>query len=402
MNTQLVALAESYVVNFLKTNLPAQTIFHSISHTQDVVATVKLLADKEEVSEEDALCVQIAAWFHDTGYAKGSANHEEHSITEVVSFLETHKIEANFIEKIVCCIKATEMPQAPKNKIEQILCDADLQHIATDAFETRSKLLRTEWDLLEGREMTDVEWYECNANFLKKHNFYTDYAFRNWTATKANNILANEKKLKKAIEKAALDSKSNSKTKKEVSGNTKNRIKADKTIETMYRVTLRNHIKLSDIADTKANILLSVNAIILSLALANLFPKLDKPDNAYLITPTIVFLLTAVTSMIFAIISTRPKVTSGTFTDKDVADKKVNLLFFGNFHKMPLEVFDKGIFTLIEDKEYLYKSLNKDLYFLGIVLARKYRLLRLTYSIFMIGIIASVIAFGVAFYNLGL
>ena len=171
----------------------------------------------------------------------------------------------------------------------------------------------------------------------------------------------------------------------------------DRGIETMYRVTLRNHIKLSDIADTKANILLSVSAIILSIALSTLFPKLDKPDNYYLIYPTLLFLLVSVVTMIFSILSTRPKVTSGTFTKEDVTNRKVNLLFFGNFHKMPLEDFQEGMTELMNDRDYLYKSLMKDLYFLGIVLDKKYRLLRIAYTIFMVGIIISVLAFVIAF-----
>ena len=101
--------------------------------------------------------------------------------------------------------------------------------------------------------------------------------------------------------------------------------------------------------------------------------------------------------MIFSILSTRPKVTTGKFTKEDVAQKKVNLLFFGNFHKMPLEDFQDGMLEIMNDRDYLYKSLMKDLYFLGIVLEKKYRLLRIAYNIFMVGIIVSVVAFVVAF-----
>ncbi|WP_354680783.1 Pycsar system effector family protein, partial [Mariniflexile fucanivorans] len=92
-----------------------------------------------------------------------------------------------------------------------------------------------------------------------------------------------------------------------------------------------------------------------------------------------------------------PSITSGKFTKEDVANKKVNLLFFGNFHKMTLPEFEEGITQVMNDKDYLYSSMTKDLYFLGKVLDRKYRILRWTYSIFMIGIIVSVIAFAVSY-----
>jgi len=403
MNSLMIKAAEDYVVNYLKQNLPTGTVYHNISHTEEVVKATTTLLENSKILEEDKECVLIAAWFHDVGYVNGVKNHEDLSKKEVLLFLKENNFDEEKFQKITACIEATKMPQAPKNEIERILCDADLFHITKTSFKEDSSLLRLEWELLEHKIMSDIEWHQCNSDFLQKHNFHTDFAFRNWSPLKAINISTNEKSLKKAIEKQKeTELKLEQKKKKGELKKKAMSMKPDKTIETMYRVTLRNHIKLSDIADTKANILLSVNAIILSLALSNLFPKLDKPDNHYLIIPTLIFLLTAVISMIFAIISTKPKVTSGTFTQEDIDNKKVNLLFFGNFYKMPLDVFDKSIFTLIDDKEYLYKSLNKDLYFLGIVLARKYKLLRMTYTIFMTGIILSVISFGLAFYNLGL
>jgi len=131
--------------------------------------------------------------------------------------------------------------------------------------------------------------------------------------------------------------------------------------------------------------------------ISNLIPKLDNPSNGYLIYPTVIFILFSITSMVLSVIATRPNVTRGEFTRDDVKNKKVNLLFFGNFHKMKLEDYEWAIGEMLQDKEYIYSALTKDLYFLGLVLDRKYKLLRITYNVFMIGIIVSVIAFGVFF-----
>jgi hypothetical protein len=197
-------------------------------------------------------------------------------------------------------------------------------------------------------------------------------------------MLDEQKMLKKAKKKEKLKAKLKDES-------------PEKGVQSMFRITLRNHIKLSDIADTKANILLSVNAIIISLALSNLIPKLDNPSNAYLIVPTIIFIIFSITSMILSVLATRPNVTGGKFTREDVEQKKVNLLFFGNFHKMSLTDFEWAINEMMQDKDYIYSALTKDLYFLGIVLDRKYRILRVTYTVFIIGIIASVIAFAIFF-----
>lgn len=100
--------------------------------------------------------------------------------------------------------------------------------------------------------------------------------------------------------------------------------------------------------------------------------------------------------MVMSILATKPNVTSGQFTEEEVTSKKVNLLFFGNFHKMKLAEYEWAMAELIKDKDYIYSSLTKDLYFLGIVLERKYRLLRWTYTIFMTGMVLSVIVFAIA------
>ncbi len=170
----------------------------------------------------------------------------------------------------------------------------------------------------------------------------------------------------------------------------------DRGVDTLFRVTLNNHTRLSDIADSKANILLSVNAIVISIALSTLVPKLGSPKNEYLLLPSIVMLLSSVVSIIFAILATKPNVTYESFNEEDVKNKKVNLLFFGNFYQMSLEAYDDAMQELMKDRDYVYTSLTRDLYYLGKVLERKYRLLSITYTIFMIGTILSVLTFAYA------
>ena len=197
-------------------------------------------------------------------------------------------------------------------------------------------------------------------------------------------------KLKKELKKTL---KKEDKVEKEKSKENK----SEKSAETLFKITSTNHLKLSYIADRKANILLSVNAIILSISLSQLIPKLDNIDNAFLVYPTMIFVSFSVISIILSVIVTRPSVTSGKFTKEDIVNKKVNLLFFGNFHKMELNEFEEGLKQMANDKEYMFSAMTKDLYFLGKVLDRKYRLLRLNYTVFMIGIIVSVLAFAISY-----
>lgn len=386
-----------YIFGLFKNELPPQVVYHNYDHTIQVVNNVIEIGEAENISLENLELLQLAAWFHDTGFVKGFENHEEKSKEILNDYLVGKNFSSEKIEKIGALIDATKMPQNPSNKLEKIICDADLYHLGTDSFTEKSNLLRSEWEQLCNKYLSDVEFLTGNEKFLNEHKFFTDYAFGKLNEQKIANWLKVKKDLNKTIAKNEEFALKNKLKKEEIKRKKDKDERPERGIETMYRVTLKNHIKLSDIADTKANILLSVSAIILSIALSTLFPKLDKADNYYLIYPTLFFLFVTVVTMIYSILSTRPKVTTGKFTKEDVANKKVNLLFFGNFHKMSLEDFQEGMTELMNDRDYLYKSLMKDLYFLGIVLEKKYRLLRIAYTIFMVGIIISVIAFVIAF-----
>jgi hypothetical protein len=112
--------------------------------------------------------------------------------------------------------------------------------------------------------------------------------------------------------------------------------------------------------------------------------------------PTVMLVAVCLSAMTFAILATRPSISGGEFTEDDIRQKKANLLFFGNFYRMKHEDYQWGMNELLKDKEYLYNSMIKDIYFLGVVLAKKYRYLRIAYTIFMWGLIATVIAFIIA------
>ena len=372
----LIVEIEKYVNSLLSEKLHSNYLYHNLAHTQRVVENVKEISENLEVSVIDVENLEIAAWFHDVGFIESGENHEEKSVKIAVDFLKSHNLSEDRLQTITELILATKMNSVPKTILEKILRDADAAHLSSKDFFNYNSLLRKEWELVLG------------------NRYYTDYALKNWTKDKEKNlskILKNQKKFKKDNKKFQQ--------KEEALNIKKNKsLVPERGVETMFRVALRNHITLSDIADTKANILLSVNAIIVSLALSSLLPKLDNPSNSHLFIPSIIFIIFTVISIVLSILATRPNVTEGKFTKEDVANKKVNLLFFGNFHQMKLEDFEWGISEMMQDRDYLYGSLTKDLYFLGLVLNRKYKLLRITYTVFMTGIIVSVLAFAFSFY----
>ena len=394
----LIAEAEKYVIHLLNEKLDNTFVYHNLGHTQLVVEKTKELAELSNLNDTDKNNLIISAWFHDTGFTESIEKHEEKSVEIATDFLKKHNVSENEINSISALILATKLNYKPKTLSEKIIRDADCAHIGSKNFNDITVLLRKEWELNCNKTLTEDEWLEENINFLTHtHRFYTDAASANWDKTKSKNLSQLIKKQKKFKE----DNSKLKQKKKELDFKKSKIEMPERGIETMFRVTLKNHITLSNIADTKANILLSVNAIIVSLVLSNLVSKLDNPSNHYLIIPTVIFVLFTVISIILSILATRPNVTSGKFTKEDVANKKVNLLFFGNFHKMSLKDFEWAMGEMMQDRDYLYSSMKKDLYFLGLVLDKKYKILRLTYSVFMVGIIVSVIAFAFAFQTSG-
>ncbi len=162
-------------------------------------------------------------------------------------------------------------------------------------------------------------------------------------------------------------------------------------ISDMYRTSYRTHVELSGLADNKSNIMISINGIIISIILASISPKIDS--NPWLLLPTAVLLLTCLGSMVYAVLSARPRVSKEVVTLDDVRANRANILFFGNFYTMEREEYVEGLEELMQDSQRLYDNMSRDLHGLGVVLARKYRLLRYAYNIFMVGLILSVFSF---------
>ncbi|WP_312322415.1 Pycsar system effector family protein [Soonwooa sp.] len=394
----IVNKAEQYVIQLFKDKLSPVYSFHNLEHTKRVVAATELLATEEHVNEKDKEILTLAAWFHDVGYCQTCAVHENVGMQEAETFLKQENVSTEEIEAVKQLILATSLGYTPQNLLEKIMKDADGSHIGSKDFFSITESLRQECKQVYQKKISKLDWANTNLQFLTQtHHFYTDFAKKNWEETKAENI---EKTIEQIAELIEDKDKKNKSDDEKALLNKKKLEKIDspeRGIETMFRVTMNNHTRLSQIADSKANILLSVNAIIISVALSTIIPKLDSPKNAHLVIPTFVMIGFSVASIIMAIMSTRPKISSGTFTRKEIEERKVNLLFFGNFHKMPIDEYMWAMKEMMKDRTYLYDSLVKDLYYLGIVLNRKYKLLRTTYTIFTVGILVSVLTFYLAF-----
>jgi len=385
---ELLGKAVSFVKEAASNCSTGSLHYHNMEHTEMVVAAAKQIGNHYQLDERDFFIVVTAAWFHDIGYCKGAREkHEEKGAELAGSFLREHKVPADIIQAVANCIMATQMPQRAATFLEEIVCDADMFHLGTDDFPERNKLMRKEAEAVCQKEIPKDEWRKGTIKLLQQQHYYTDYC----------KLLLNDKKqqyLDKLLEKQA--SKTTTENPVTIMSTTMETPKEKskdpgRGIETMFRITSGNNQRLSDMADNKAHILITVNSIILSAIISLVLRKLD--EHSFLTYPTFALLTVSVITIVVCILATRPSIPRGVFSQQDVDDKKVNLLFFGNFYNMNLDDYAAGMQKVMADKDFLYSTLIKDVYSQGVVLGRKYKLLRLAYNIFMFGLVISVLGF---------
>ncbi len=392
---QLLEDVKNEMIRFFHTHENPGLVYHNLSHTQAVVASAAQIARHYKLDDRDFFVVCAAAWFHDAGYyINGAVDHERHGAELAVTFLKQQQADDSVINDVRSCIMATCMPQQPVSLLQKIVADADLYHLGTERFLELNKKMRKEAEWRKGEKISKPDWRQSTLRLLESHHYHTDYVRGLLEQGKQANIhLLKEKETELPSSQPSVMTEQGPIPEAAIAKKAKTE-RPERGIETMFRISSNNHQRLSDMADNKANIMITTTSIILSVLLSVLLRKLE--DNPHLIIPTVLLLAVCVTTLVFSILATRPALPEGRFTSQDISDKKVNLLFFGNFFRMSYEEYNKGMQQMMNDRDFLYGSLTRDVYSQGVVLGRKYRLLRKGYNVFMFGIIISVLAFIVA------
>ncbi len=198
---------EHYVSNVYKQNHQKQLTYHNLNHTRNVVAAAEKIGGHYQLSEEDLFIVITAAWMHDIGYPYVKPEvHVQKSIELTSNFLSENLKDKELIDKIIKCIKATEMPQSPHNLLEEIVCDADLYHLGLPDFEKNARKLRKEVNNLCSQNITGSAWRITNIRLLENHNYFTDYCRVALQEGKQTNIeILKKKQLEKDEENSATN-----------------------------------------------------------------------------------------------------------------------------------------------------------------------------------------------------
>ena len=400
MEKNIIQLSETYITQLFEQQLPPELLYHDIAHTASVRKTALILADHYQLNETDREAMELASLFHDSGYIKAYTGHEAVSQDVAEAFLSQYNYPPERIAHIKELIAATKLDYVPKNLHQEIIKDSDLNNLGQGKYLRTISNLRDEIAVFLNAKFKDREWYEQNIQFMDNHHYFTDKAKELFDSKKkANrkkvikviqNLKAKEKEAKKQKNKKQKDKKQD--TKKKIA----NTINGNRSAQMMFKTALRNHIDLTSIADNKANIMLSINALIITISMPLLASNIE--GNEHLIFPTGVLLCTCVASIIYATLATRPIKSEGITTIDRIQNHPTNLFFYGNFFKMPFSDYKSGVKMVLQDDAKLDDTIMSDLYYLGKALGKKFHLLRKCYNVFAIGITLTVLAFVISFY----
>jgi predicted metal-dependent HD superfamily phosphohydrolase len=384
-NNTIVKDAEEYVFNLFRDKLPGDYVYHNFNHTSTTVKACKKLSKSYNMTSRDYEVLLLAAWFHDTGYINAYLGHEEESVKIMKAYLQGNYPDDN-IKEIEALILSTKFQTVPDGSMQEILHDADYISLGSKNFNMRAELLQIEWERILNKIYTEDEWAEIQLKFLIDTSFKTEDAV----------LIYNEQRLENIIQQRKKIEEKQSRLLKEAEKTQAKPVKEGRGIETLYRSVYDYHINLTSIADNKANMMISINTIIISIVITLFgtgftFSTQSEFSSVRFVFPMAFLLLTSLLTVVFAILSARPNVTN---KEKYELNKKdSSILFFGNFAQLQLKEFVDRIEELKKEKDELYNSMSVDIYYLGSVLVKKYRYLSWSYNIFMFGMVFCAVGF---------
>ncbi|MEN8120792.1 MAG: Pycsar system effector family protein [Bacteroidota bacterium] len=399
---EIVNKAEDYIKDLYATHPHELLLFHNFNYTTQTVKSSAELAHSEKLEGDELQMVLLAAWFINIGYLFDFVSHIEHSIKVAKEFVS----EFNYPDdkaKIVTEAIEVVLKNKPENKIEKVLSDANNSIFASEELLLWVKYHRQERNYFVKPKITRRSFWQSVLNLLNEHEYYTPSAKNLFQEGKSENIekinLLMAEELNGELPKNNLMVIQDMKAElTKINQKVEKKIASSRGYDSLYRITARNQINLSGIADNKANILITLNALIVSAVITFVFARIDSVN--YLAIPALITVSFSLVSIAFAVISTRPHIMPGKFKMKDFYDKKTNLIFYGNFYNMDYDEYDRAVRDMLSDQELLFSNLNRDQYELGKILGRKFKLLHHSYTIFLYGFIISAISFIVTLFSL--
>lgn len=395
----ILNLTEEHILSFFNNEGNTKLLFHDFRRASEIA---NLIQDIGNYSGYNTMAIEteiakLSSWFYAIGKLKNYKSPYSDSIIQAEKFLRSNNYDEDKVIKVRKCIQSLQDIQV--NTVEsKLLHDAFLAYWTTSNNFRLAPLLRLEEELILGQKYTHEEWEQKLLDKQLQTHFYTSYGQLVFTPILNQNIIDQKKKVdniilkkkgKKVIEEGVLRKYQGIEDKIPVRGT-----------QTFFRSVYRNHINLSAIADNKANMMTGINAILISLFLSLLTYGALFSRIPMILMPIAVFVLSALVSLYFSVSAATPRVTKLNKNEKDLMKARKNIAFFGNFSNLTIDQFEEAMDAMLRNDELLYGNMSRDLYYLGKALNIKYKLLRISYIVFLAGFISSVLIFSViaAFY----
>lgn len=348
---------------------------------------VSKFAIAEQVNEEHHFIARLAALFYPIGFRIDTRAPQTAIWRVAKPFLIEQLVSTHEIQEIETTLIQT-YTQAPQNTSAQLLSDALIGlHLNTEPHYW-ANLKQLEYELTNGAN-DRLTQAQIKLQELLNIRFSTNTGQRYWQEPLGQELLLQKKKLEKILRNnpsKEITNGDNSKHFNDLEEGTPLR-----AAQTFFRSVYRNHINLSAIADNKANIMISVNSILISVLITFLSYRNIAETQPMILLPVIIFLVVGLSSLVFAVLSARPKVTSKIeTTENNTPNKGINIAFFGSFIHIPIDEYEQTMNDALHDSNLLYGNMVRDLYHLGKVLDKKYKYLSISYNIFMMGLVVTV------------
>ncbi len=172
-----------FVIDLLKSNTPKTYYYHNYKHTLYVIQKVKEIGMQENCTNKEMELLSAAALWHDAGYINTYNWHEEESCNLAKKYLPNYEYSDNDIAIICGMIMATKVPQLPKNKLEQIIADADLEYLGAENASIYAQNLFKEIKSLNPT-LSIALWNRMQIEFINQHHYFTTYCQKNKEAGK--------------------------------------------------------------------------------------------------------------------------------------------------------------------------------------------------------------------------
>ena len=195
MNDQQFDKLKETVMKMLREKLPRNLFYHCPEHTLDVIDAVERIAIAEHCNPGEIILLKTAALFHDTGYIRDMREHEKHGCDIATEMLAAIPVDAKQVNVICLLIMATKVPQMPASKLEEIICDADLDYLGRDDYFPIAENLHREFKAYE-KIKDEKDWMQLQLNFLQSHKYFTPTCIH----LRQPGVNSNIKKIREAVE----------------------------------------------------------------------------------------------------------------------------------------------------------------------------------------------------------